>query len=62
VRLELTLFVKAENQRLTRRRQGKADDIADFVDEQWIAGSIKLCKRCGCKPKALQMRRVVACE
>ena len=42
------------------RRQIKTNDIADLVDEQQIDGKPEC--RCGCRPNAFQILRIVVCE
>ena len=55
--LDLALFVDTENQGTIRRRQIQTDDVADLLHEEGIARQLEgLQERCGCKPKARQMR------
>ena len=61
-RLYLALLIDAEHQRPVGRRQIKADDVADLVDEQGSLESLNVSERCGCKPKAVQILRIVVCE
>jgi len=55
-RLNLALFIDAKNDGALGRRQIKADNVADLLDEQRIGRELKVSERCGCKPKTCQMR------
>jgi hypothetical protein len=40
-RLDLRLFIDTEHERAVGRRQIEADDVANLVDEQWVAGQLE---------------------
>src|SRR5207249_3985316 len=51
-RLDLGFFVDAQHQRFVRRIEVEPDEVADFVDEQWIFGQLE-----GLAPRRLQPER-----
>ena len=55
-RLDLALFVDAEDHGVRRRIDEEADDVAQLVDELRILGELELANGCGCNPCARQMR------
>jgi hypothetical protein len=60
--LDPALLVYAEDERAVRQREIQTDDVAHLVDEQRVAGSLdslNVSDRCGCSPKAVQIRRIV---
>ena len=69
-RLDLRLLIDAQHQRMVGRVELEADDVAHpcsgqgqaLVDEQWSCDSLNLSARCGCRPKARQMRPTLEVE
>jgi hypothetical protein len=61
--LDLAFLIDAEDKGSVRRGQVEADDIAYLVDEQRIAlDNLNVWLRCGCKPNAAHIRRIVVWE
>jgi len=60
--LHLTLFIQAEHQRVVRRIEIEADDVADFLDKLRVAESLNVSTRWVCNPKVCQIREIVAFE
>ena len=58
-RLDLRFLVDAEHQRVVRRVEIEADDVAHLVDKQGSADSLKVSLRCGWSENARQMRCTV---
>jgi hypothetical protein len=58
----LVRAVVVHHQCFGRRIQIKTDDVSDFLDKQRIGGSLKVSVRCGCSPKACQMRTTAVCD
>ncbi len=55
-RLDLALFIDAQDQGLVGRIQIQADDIAHLRNELRVGGELERLTRCGCSPKACQKR------
>lgn len=60
--LDLALLVNTQHHRLEWRIEVQADDVANLVDEQRIARKFEVSCRCGCRPKARQIRDTAVCE
>ena len=60
-RLDLALLVDAEHQRAVRRREMQALSRT-LSTKCGSLESLNVSERCGCKPKAPQMRQIVVCE
>ncbi len=58
-RLDLRLLINAQHQRAVGRAQVEADDVAHFPTNSGSVESLKVSLRCGCSPKARQMRWMV---
>lgn len=61
-RLNLRFLVDTRDNSPVRRRQIKADTVLRLVDERGSADSLKVSLRCGCRPSAVQIRRMVVCD
>src|SRR3546814_13487921 len=64
--LDLTLFIDTEHQRPVRRRQIETDDVANLVDEQWIARKLESLRAMRLQPEsgpnpADRRMRIAAC-
>ena len=60
--LDLAFFVNAENKRAAGRREVKADDIAHLSTNSGSSDSLNVWLRCGCKPNAPHIRRIMVWE
>ena len=61
-RLNLRLFVHAQDHRVVGRVEVQADDVAHLLDENGSADSLKVCARCGLTPKRASQRCTVLLE
>jgi len=57
--LNLRFLIGAQDERAVRRIQVETHDIPDFLHEQGSFESLKASVRCGCRPKARQIRLTV---
>ena len=57
-----SLLIDAEDERSAGRGKVETDDIAYLVDEQRIIRQLERWLRCGCKPNAPHIRRIVLWE
>src|SRR5262249_27416893 len=58
-RLDLRLLIGTQHEGAVRRIQVEPDDIAHLLHKERVLRSLKASVRCGCKPKARQMRLTV---
>ena len=61
-RLDLGLFIHAEHQGAVGRVEVEPDNVADLSTNSGSVESLKVSTRCGCKPKARQMRPTLEVE
>ena len=61
-RLYLALLIHAQHHRLDGRVHVQADDVTDFVDKNGSLESLNVSWRCGCRPKARQIRLTAVCD
>jgi len=60
--LNLRFLVDAQHQGAVGWVEVEPDDVAHLVDERGSVDSLKVSTRCGCKPKARQMRPTLEVE
>ena len=61
-RLDLAFLVKAKDKRPVGWREVEADDVAYLSTNNGSVDSLKVWLRCGCRPNAPHIRRIVVCE
>ena len=58
----MRVLINAQHDGVLGRREVEADDIAHLGDEAAIGDSLKVSSRCGCRPKARQIRCTLEVE